>query len=210
MNDAPTEGPSCTAFIGDGLFAAGTPKDVALAIKRAATSGNDAVILVFDDQTGRQIDFDLSGSEEEVAERLRTTKDDVSPQRQSMGAPTRGRPKLGVVAREVTLLPRHWEWLAAQPEGASAVIRRLIDAARNQRSGVERARQAQAAADRFMMSMLGDQQGWEEASRSLYAGDGKRFQELTESWPVDLRNHARRLAAPAFMTSVENVRDSGT
>lgn len=127
-----------------------------------------------------------------------------------MGAPTRGRPKLGVVAREVTLLPRHWEWLAAQPEGASAVIRRLIDAARNQRSGVERARQAQAAADRFMMSMLGDQQGWEEASRSLYAGDGKRFHELTESWPADLRNHARRLAAPAFMTGVENVGNSGT
>ena len=176
-----TEEHSCTAFQGDRLLAAGAPWDVALAVKCAADPG----ILVFDDRTGRQIDFDLRGSDQEIVERLR-------------GARPRGRPKLGVVAREVTLLPRHWDWLAAQPEGASATIRRLIDAARAQAGSAGDARQAQAAADRFMMAVLGNQPGWEEASRALYAGDGLRFHDLTEPWPADVRDYARRLAEPAF------------
>ncbi|WP_448205897.1 DUF2239 family protein [Azospirillum sp. sgz302134] len=188
-----TEDTSCTAFLGDGLFASGTPWDVALAIKHA-DSADRTGILVFDDRTGRQVDFDLRGSDEEVVTRLRP-----APEEPAAGtARSRGRPKLGVVAREVTLLPRHWEWLAAQPEGASAAIRRLIDAARAKGEATERIRRAQSAADRFMLAMLGNQPGWEDASRALYAGDGVRFRELTERWPTDLRDHARRLAAPAF------------
>ena len=183
---------TCTAFLGDALLATGKPWDVALAIKHAAADCGSS-ILVFDDRTGRQIDFDLRGSDEEVVERLRPTQEDVTESTRS-----RGRPKLGVTAREVTLLPRHWEWLAAQPEGASGAIRKLIDAARAKGADADRARQAQAAADRFMMAMLGNQPGWEEASRALYAGDGQRFRELTEGWPADLGDYARRLAAPSF------------
>ena len=183
---------TCTAFVGDTVLATGKPWDVALAIKHAAADDSSAV-LVFDDRTGRQIDFDLRGSDEEVVERLRPVQEEPAE-----GARTRGRPKLGVIAREVTLLPRHWEWLAAQPEGASGAIRKLIDAARVKGADTDRMRQAQGAADRFMMAMLGNQQGWEEASRALYAGDGQRFRDLTEGWPADLRDYARRLAAPAF------------
>lgn len=181
-----TESPTCTAFQGNRLFVAGTPWEVALAIKHAADA---AGVLVFDDLTGRQIDFDVRGSDAEVVERLRAAPD---------AARTRGRPKLGVVAREVTLLPRHWDWLAEQPGGASAALRRLIDAARTQSAETDRRRQAQTAADRFIMAMLGNQQGCEEAMRALYAGDGARFRELTEAWPADLRDHARRLAEGAF------------
>ncbi|WP_448189618.1 DUF2239 family protein [Azospirillum sp. sgz301742] len=186
-----TEEPSCTAFLGETRLASGVPWEVALAAKRAILAGGPS-ILIFDDRTGRQIDFDLSGSDDEVAARLRP------PESAGEAARPRGRPKLGVVAREVTLLPRHWEWLADQPEGASAAIRRLIDAARAQGSAAGRARQAQSAADRFMMAMLGNQPGWEDASRALYAGDGARFRDLTGPWPADLRDHARRLAEPAF------------
>lgn len=187
-----TDDRTCTAFLGDRLLATGAPADVALAVKRAASGA----VLIFDDSTGRQTDFDLRGSDEEVAARLRPE-----------GTRQRGRPKLGVTAREVTLLPRHWDWLAAQPEGASATIRRLIDSARANSATADRARQAQAAADRFMMAALGNQPGWEEASRALYAGDGARFQALTESWPADLRDYARRLAAPAFVEHAEPTTD---
>ncbi|MBP2311119.1 DUF2239 family protein [Azospirillum soli] len=186
-----TETPSCTAFFNDRLLATGAPWDVALAIKQA-TLGDASTVLVFDDRTGRQIDFDLRGSDDEIAERLR------GPDSAPAAGRSRGRPKLGVIAREVTLLPRHWDWLAQQPEGASAAIRRLIDAARAKSAEADQARQARSAADRFMMAMLGNQPGWEDASRALYAGDAARFHALTEPWPTDLRDYARRLAEAAF------------
>ncbi|GJD64946.1 DUF2239 family protein [Methylobacterium frigidaeris] len=175
---------TCTAFEGGRRLAAGPAAAVALAVKRAAERGISP--LVFDDRSGRQIDFDLRGSDAEVTARL------DPPARPA------GRPKLGVVAREVTLLPRHWDWLAAQPGGASVALRKLVEAARSADSGGERRRLAQEAADRFMGAMLGDAPGYEEASRALYAGDADRFQTLSEDWPVDLRDHARRLAGPAF------------
>ncbi len=164
--------PHYTAFEDERLLASGTASEVALAARQAMGR-----VLIFEDETGRQTDFDLRGTEAEIAGR----------------AP--GRPKLGVVAREVTLLPRHWDWLATQPGGASAALRRLVDEARNRPNP----RAAQQAADRFMMAMLGNQPGYEEASRALYAGNAQRFTELTEPWPTDLRNHARKLAAGAFL-----------
>lgn len=176
---------TCTAFSGERRVAAGSRLDVALTLKR---DGREENILVFDDTTGRQVDFDLSGSAEDVAARLAGPDLPRSP----------GRPKLGVVAREVTLLPRHWEWLGEQPGGASAALRRLVDAARKADTAGETKRQAQAAADRFMMAMLGDQPGYEEAARALYAGDRARFQALIASWPADPKAYLERLAAPAF------------
>jgi uncharacterized protein len=112
----------------------------------------------------------------------------------------RGRPRLGVVAREVTLLPRHWEWLAAQRGGASVTLRRLVDQARQGDTGATR-RSAQESAHRFMTAMAGDAAGFEEALRALYAGDAARFDEFTTSWPADVRQHARALAVPALGNS---------
>lgn len=188
-----------TAFAGERLFASGPAPEVALAIKAAVAVNGDAALLVFDDRTGRQVDFDLRGGDEEIVARLTPAGSDGAPN--DGAAPTRrasGRPKLGVVAREVTLLPRHWEWLAAQPGGASVTLRKLVDTARNADGGALSARQAREAADRFMGAMLGNRPGYEEASRALYAGDRERFVRLSEEWPADLRDHARRLAKSGF------------
>ncbi len=168
-----------TAFAGTRLLATGSQAVVTAAINAAVEQGERAMILAFDDRTGRQTDFDLRGSG--VPENSR-----------------RGRPKLGVVAREVTLLPRHWEWLAEQPGGASVTLRKLVDAARQAGGSQGTIRQAQEAADRFMSAVLGNEPGYKDASRALYARDSGRFIALTEPWPRDLRDYARRLAAPAF------------
>ena len=109
-----------------------------------------------------------------------------------------GRPRLGVVAREVTLLPRHWDWLNDQPGGASAALRRLVDQARKANAGRDRIRRAQEATYRFMSAMAGDEPGFEEATRALFAGRPAVFDALTDAWPPDVRDHSRKLAAPAF------------
>ncbi len=180
---------SLTAFKGERLLASGSFESVALAAKAALAAGDHVPVLLFDDITGRQVEIDhRSGTIASAAE---------SPVMAERKGP--GRPKLGVVAREITLLPRHWEWLACQPGGASVAIRKLVDQARNANAETDRMRAAREAADRFMLAMLGNQPGCEEASRALYAGEGERFQALTENWPADLRDYLRRLAAPAFL-----------
>ena len=146
---------SCTAFAGHQRLAAGDPVAVALAVKRASEAGANGPILVFDDATGAAVDFDLRGDEAAIAARM------TPPAAEPRG---RGRPKLGVVAREVTLLPRHWDWLAAQPGGASVALRRLVEAARKDADGGEARRAARDAAYRFMSAMAGDRPGFEEAS----------------------------------------------
>ncbi|ARQ01859.1 DUF2239 family protein [Pseudorhodoplanes sinuspersici] len=186
MDNAPT----FTVFAGERLLVSGPQHEAALSIKVALRRGEPETILAFDDRTGRQVDFDLRGSDEEIAARL-------APQPEAREETRRGRPKLGVVAREVTLLPRHWEWLAEQPGGASVTLRKLVDAARQSGGSQGSVRHAQEAADRFMSAMLGNQPGYEEASRALYAGDKGRFIELTEHWPRDLRDYTRRLAEPS-------------
>lgn len=140
-------------------------------------------ILVFEDHSGRQVDFDLRGTFEEVVARA------LPPPRTGPG-----RPKLGVVSREISLLPRHWEWLESQPNGASASLRRLVDQARSQDQGANSARLAIEAAGRFMTSIAGNLPGYEEAYRALYARDHSRLEEFTESWPNDIRVHMLRLA----------------
>jgi hypothetical protein len=110
----------------------------------------------------------------------------------------RGRPKLGVVPREVTLLPRHWEWLGAQPGGASVALRKLVDTARAAHVGLDRRRAAQKAAYQFMTAMAGNAGGYEDALRALYAADRGRFEQQTASWPADIRAYTLTLAADAF------------
>ena len=191
----------CTAFQGSRRLASGPLPEVALAVKAALDQGTTAPLLTFEDATGRVVDLDLRGSAEAVAARLapRGAGPGAGPGEAATPPPRgRGRPKLGVVAREVTLLPRHWDWLNAQPGGASVALRELVEEARHASGGKERRREAQEAAYRFMTAMAGDEPGFEEALRALYAGARETFQAILLGWPVDVGDHALRLAGPAF------------
>ncbi|WP_143199554.1 DUF2239 family protein [Bradyrhizobium sp. NAS80.1] len=184
-----------TAFIGRRRLASGPAGEVALAVKRAGPRP-DEPIIIFDDGTGRSIDFDLRGEDREVLARL--AKLMPPPASEVAEAPSeprgRGRPKLGVVAREVTLLPRHWEWLNAQPGGASVALRKLVDEARRASGDKDRERQARDAAYHFMSTMAGNLPQFEEASRALFADDRRRFTGLIADWPADIRDHIVKLA----------------
>jgi hypothetical protein len=201
-----------TAFQSGRILTAGALGDVARAVKQAFDRDPTVQTLTFDDATGAQIDFDLAGSPTEFAERLAARAANeaylaetrraqtasaataAAPERDAAATRGPGRPKLGVVAREVTLLPRHWEWLAAQPGTASQVLRRLIDDARRQDGGRTRARQAREHAYAFIVAVGGNLAGFEEASRALFAGDREKFEHETAAWPNDVREYAVRLA----------------
>lgn len=185
----------CTAFAGKKLVAAGTLPDVAADVRPLVQPGSAQTVLIFDDATGAVIDVDFRGTAAEVRARVAKA---VVPESQAPAPQGPGRPKLGVVAREVTLLPRHWDWLKMQPGGASVTLRKLIDEARRGSGTKDQRRQSQEAAYRFMSAMLGNEAGFEEAARALFRGDAERFQALTDPWPVSFRNYARKLAAPAL------------
>jgi hypothetical protein len=157
-----------------------------ITVARAAHASRDEQPVVFDDTTGRTVELDLRGSVEDVVARL-------SPS--SLSKPSRGRPKLGVTAREVTLLPRHWEWLATQPGGASAALRRQGDQARRETGASDTIRQVQEATYRVMTTLAGDLPGYEEATRALFARDRARFDQLTAAWPADIGDYVRGLNA---------------
>ena len=187
------------AFAGDQLLAEGEIATVALAAKRAESRGRDVALLFFDAATSEPLELDLRGSEGEVLARIAAPGIPApvnAPTDDASRGP--GRPRLGVVGREVTLLPRHWEWLNAQPGGASAALRRLVELARSANAGRDRRRRAQEYAYRFLVAMLGNAPDFEEATRALFAGDPERFILLSGSWPPDPRDHARRLAAPVW------------
>jgi hypothetical protein len=153
-----------------------------LRTKKRIDDGESEIVLIFDDSTGKQIDFDFRGTPEEVVERA-IPKPAAGP----------GRPRLGVVSREVSLLPRHWEWLEEQDNGISAALRRLVDEARKREPEQERARRARDAASRFMWSMAGNLPDFEEATRALFAGDREKLGGLIRDWPQDIREHVERL-----------------
>jgi hypothetical protein len=184
---------TCTAFAGFKRIASGPTGQTALAVKAALERGEASTILVFDDDTGAAVDFDLRGSPRDILARLGISDSLEDPEDQPPRGP--GRPRLGVVSREVTLLPRHWEWLNTQPGGASVALRKLVEAARKTLAESDRVRLAREAAYRFMSAMAGNEPGFEEAVRALYAPDMPRFDEVTTSWPAEVRDHAKRLAA---------------
>ncbi|THD80500.1 MAG: DUF2239 family protein [Phenylobacterium sp.] len=189
---------ACTAFDADRRIAAGPLAAVAQAVRTAVQAG--AEVLVFDDATGRVIDLDLRGSAEDVAARLPALAAAFPAASPSEAAETmpgprgRGRPKLGVVAREVTLLPRHWEWLAAQPGGASVALRKLVEAARREAAGPDAARSAREAAYRVLSALAGDRPGFEAATRALFAGDSSAFASAVGAWPQDVGAYVIGLA----------------
>lgn len=180
-----------TAFAGTRRIAMGDLATVAAKAKAFLDQDEGASILVLDDETCRVVEIDFRGTADDVMRRLEPTSGKSEPR-----GP--GRPKLGVVAREVTLLPRHWEWLNAQPGGASVALRKLVEEARRSNEAKDRVRQAQEALYRFMSTLAGDEAGFEEASRALFAGDRKLFEALIRLWPKDLRDHAQQLAGAAF------------
>jgi hypothetical protein len=210
----------CTAFGGQRRLLTGPLIEVALAVKAATEKDPSITVLVFDDTTGRIIDLDLRGTKAEVIERLsqpprisigkygRRSSDASEPTKDEASEPRgRGRPKLGVISREVTLLPRHWEWLAAQPGGASAVLRRLVEEARRNGGTRQQRRVAQEAAYRFMQAMAGDLPGYEEAIRALFADDRSRLEQWIATWPQDIRLHALQLAFGPPDHSNDKTRD---
>lgn len=189
------------AFEGDHRLAAGSLADVAVAVKKRAGKGTHENILVFDQATGKALNLDLTGAERDVRARYAeaaATEIAAPGDENDAGPRGRGRPRLGVVAREVTLLPRHWDWLNAQPGGASVALRKLVEDARKTHGPSDALRARQEAAYRFLSAIAGDWRNYEESTRALYAGDAERFRDLTESWPADVRDHARQLASAAF------------
>jgi hypothetical protein len=164
---------SVTVFYKDELIARGSPSEFAGALRGLEPLARSSDLLAFDDETGAQVDLDLTAP--------------PAPPR------ARGRPSLGVEAREVTLLPRHWEWLARQPGGASVTLRKLVEAGMR---GGRSERECRDAAYRFLSVMAGDRPFFEDATRALYQGDRLRFEGLAQAWPEAVRDHARTLAWP--------------
>lgn len=198
MNASPPP-PSYTSFDGVRRIATGSLPTNALAIKRALEGGAAGPVLIFDDATGRSIDVDTRGSDEAVIARLGGAASgevgSSQPEAPEADAPRgRGRPRLGVVSREVTLLPRHWDWLAGQPGGASVALRKLVQDAQRASSGKDEIRKAHERAYHFMLAIAGDLPGFEEATRALFANEAARFRDLIAAWPCDIRDHATRLA----------------
>lgn len=195
-----------TAFSGTRLLARGPLPDVAVAARRLLDTEPYAAVLIFDDTTAHTVEVDLRGTEADVAQRLGPTEvltaapdgPAESPAEASPRGP--GRPKLGVVPREVTLLPRHWAWLNAQPGGASVALRRLVEvASRDPEVKLrDRVRERQTVAYRFLSTLAGDLPGFEAASRALFAGARPPFVDATAAWPAEVREYALGLAGEAL------------
>ena len=178
-----------TCFAGERLMAAGPAEQVARAAAAAEDAGL-ARVVIFEDRTGRQMELDRRGAAPTLAGTSMPIEEDAP--RVASG---RGRPRLGVVAREVTLLPRHWQWLETQPGGASAALRRLVEQARREGADKDRAGEAQQATYRVMSVLAGNLPQFEEATRALYARNDAMFDAIVARWPDDVRTYISRLAA---------------
>jgi len=174
--------PGFACFCGPNRIEEGSLSEVALAAWRLTQADPRKPTLTFNRDSGAVVDLNLNGTEHDVATRYIEVGE---------AAPKRGRPKLGVVPREITLLPRHWEWLARQPGGASATLRRLVDSARKDRAVQDVARERVTAAYNFMAAMAGDLPLFEEASRELFSHNFAKFETLIANWSPDIQNELR-------------------
>jgi hypothetical protein len=198
----------CTAFAGEKRLISGPLVEVALAVKNQIDSDVRIPILIFDDANAHMIEINLRGTKQEIISRLPEAVAQAQPELpddEPERSGKRGRPKLGVIGREITLLPRHWQWLDAQPGGASVALRKLVDQARRDSGDRDRRRAANEATYRFVTAMAGNRPGYEEAVRALYAGDLKGFSERIASWPTDIRDYAIGLAFAAEAPSPSSV-----
>lgn len=201
----------CTVFEGPQCIARGLLLDVAplakAAVDRTASDPQPAAVLVFEDASSEVIELDWRGTPHAFLARLQAQiASTVQPETLVEDPPAAeaprgpGRPSLGVVAREVTLLPRHWDWLGQQTGGASVALRKLVEAARRSQEAEDRVRQARAVGYKFMSTLAGHAPGFEEASRALFAGDRTAFEVHTATWPLDVRTHLMHLLTNAFVT----------
>ena len=192
---------NCTAFEGSRCLAAGSLAHVAQKVKELLEQNQEVSVLIFNDVDGETVEVDFRGSVKDVLKRLPGPAVALEPPSTPPAQTTPrkpGRPKLGVVSREVTLLPRHWEWLGSQPGGASVTLRKLVEQARRTNRDRDQARHSQEAAYRFMSAMAGNLPGFEEATRALFAGDPARFNRQMQPWPADIREYALKLSQAAF------------
>ena len=190
----------CTAFDGNRCIASGELMEVVKKVKESVDKGAALSVLIFDDKSSELIEVDFRGTMENVLSRL--TNPSALDSRQSAVQRGPGRPKLGVIPREVTLLPRHWEWLNSQPGGASVALRKLVEEARRMNSDRDLLRTSQGATYRFMFAMAGELPGFEEASRALFAGNSETFNKTVAVWPSDILSHLLKLSSNAFQCEV--------
>ncbi len=183
-----------TVFEGAKILFRGSLTEVVLKVKKRLGKSDHNPCTIFSDATGKAIDFHFHGSEKDVQKRLEVFVSDAPLENSGPG-----RPKLGVISREVSLLPRHWEWLATQAGGASAVLRRLVDEAKKKSAEGNAVKQAQERAYKFLTVMAGDMPGYEEALRALYRKEEKKFTQQIGAWPEDVKAFVLELAAPVFM-----------
>jgi uncharacterized protein len=184
------------AFAGAKLLGAGSLAEVVATAHPAAKRKQEAVLIF--DSASQQVEIDFRGSLDAVLKRLTINAENADSSSVEASERGPGRPRLGVVAREVTLLPRHWHWLNQQNGGASATLRRLVEIASKANAKTDRLRTGREVVYRFATAMAGNAPGFEEAMRALFAGDKKRFASHTVKWPKDVRSHALLLAGNAF------------
>ncbi|MGC7403265.1 DUF2239 family protein [Pandoraea pneumonica] len=212
MPATPAFAPAYTVFRGMRRIATGSLADAAIAFQQASLVDAHLPVLIFDDLTGDTRDVDVRGTAADIRERYRPVAVPVVAADAPVDvvdapeAPTksRGRPKLGVVAREVTLLPRHWDWLADQPGGASVALRKLVDEARRKFANRDLTRRAQERAYRFMSTIAGDLPQFEEASRALFANDFDALDTRIAEWPEDVREYLKRLSSTDDLVALMN------
>lgn len=192
-----TSQPQFFAFVDYNLLAEGDVIEVVKAA-RLALVDQPKRIAIYDASNGRPVDFDLRGSEEDVIARL--ADHPALPAEAKIAAESggegrgRGRPKLGVVSREISLLPRHWAWLGQQRGGASATLRRLVDEAR--KAAAQDPKAVIEATYSFMSDLMGDAPHFEAASRALFAKDMTAFDAAIALWPEDVQGRLRQATAP--------------
>ena len=184
-----------TAFEDHKILSQGILEDVVLKVKKRLEKSPESQIVIYSDATGKSMDFNFQGSEKEVLKRLEVY---TTPENTTEASSGPGRPKLGVISREVSLLPKHWEWLATQSGGASNTLRKLVEENMKKTSGVLTVKTAQERTYKFMSVEAGDLENYEEALRALYRKDKERFTSEIKTWPRDVQKHVLELAKPVF------------